>query len=93
MKSETIAKSQRRAAEILRRALAQHSPLFILAGLCLVLAVISPEFRQAKNLQQVGLRTCVVAIMAVGQILVILTAGIDLSYGRGEHLRKERTRR
>lgn len=67
--------------EALRRLLARHSPLVILAALCVVLAIISPEFRQPKNLQQVGLRTCVIAIMAVGQILVILTAGIDLSVG------------
>jgi ribose/xylose/arabinose/galactoside ABC-type transport system permease subunit len=51
------------------------------AVLSLILAAISPEFRGRGNLQQVGLRTCVVAIMAVGQILVILTAGIDLSVG------------
>jgi len=72
---------RQRSGEALKRALAQHSPLFILAGLCVILAIISPDFRQPKNLQQVGLRTCVVAIMAVGQILVILTAGIDLSVG------------
>jgi len=65
----------------LRRALARHSPLLIFAALCVVLAVISPEFRGGGNIQQVALRTCVVAIMAVGQILVILTAGIDLSVG------------
>ncbi len=63
------------------RRLARHSPLLIFAGLCIVLAMISPEFRGRGNLTQVGLRTCVVAIMAVGQILVILTAGIDLSVG------------
>jgi ribose transport system permease protein len=63
----------------LRRRLARHSPLLIFAALCVVLAMISPDFRGGGNLQQVGMRTCVVAIMAVGQILVILTAGIDLS--------------
>ncbi len=61
--------------------MAQHSPLVILAGLCLVLAAISPEFRTMNNLQQVALRTSVIAIMATGQILAILTAGIDLSVG------------
>jgi ribose/xylose/arabinose/galactoside ABC-type transport system permease subunit len=64
-----------------RRALARHSPLLIFAALCLLLAAVSPDFRGRGNIQQVGLRTCVVAIMAVGQILVILTAGIDLSVG------------
>lgn len=53
----------------------------ILAGLSLALAIVSPEFRQVNNLQQVALRTSVIAVMATGQILVILTAGIDLSVG------------
>jgi len=65
----------------LRRLFARNSPLFIFATLCVILAAISPDFRGGGNLQQVALRTCVVAIMAVGQILVILTAGIDLSVG------------
>jgi len=64
-----------------RRRLARHSPLLIFGALCLVLAAVSPDFRGGGNVQQVALRTCVVAIMAVGQILVILTAGIDLSVG------------
>ena len=65
----------------IRRFLAQHSPLFILAALCILLALWSEDFRQPNNLQQVALRTCVVAVMAIGQMLVILTAGIDLSVG------------
>lgn len=65
----------------LAQTLAQHSPLVILAGLCLGLAILSPEFRQLNNLQQVALRTCVIAVIATGQVLVIITAGIDLSVG------------
>lgn len=53
----------------------------ILAGLCLILAAWSPDFRSGDNLQNVAMRTCVIAIMATGQMLVILTAGIDLSVG------------
>ncbi len=65
----------------MRKSLARHSPLVILAGLCIVVAVVSPEFRGANNLQSVAYRTAVVGIMATGQTLVILTAGIDLSVG------------
>lgn len=65
----------------MKRLLAKHSPLVILASLCLVLAILSPEFREPRNLQQVSLRTCAVGIIAIGQVLVILTAGIDLSVG------------
>ena len=81
MSSDMDGTPRRFGPDALKRSLAQHSPLVILAALCLVLALLSPEFRQPKNLQQVGLRTCVIAIMAVGQILIILTAGIDLSVG------------
>ncbi|HIJ74348.1 MAG TPA: ABC transporter permease [Candidatus Hydrogenedentes bacterium] len=63
------------------RFLAKHSPLVILAALCIVLAVESPDFRKPGNLKQVAARTSPVAIIAVGQTLVILTAGIDLSVG------------
>lgn len=63
------------------RFVAKHSPLFILAALCILLAVFSPTFRSAGNLQGVAQRTAVVGIMAIGQLAVILTAGIDLSVG------------
>ena len=65
----------------MKKILARHSPLVILAGLCVVVAVLSPEFRDPRNLQSVAQRTAVVGIVATGQTLVILTAGIDLSVG------------
>ena len=65
----------------MKNLLARHSPLVILALLCIGVAVISPEFRSAQNLQTVAYRTAVVGIVATGQTLVILTAGIDLSVG------------
>lgn len=67
--------------ENFRSALVKHSPLVLLSGLCVALAVASPEFRNTTNLQNVAVRTCVVGILASGQLLVILTAGIDLSVG------------
>lgn len=45
------------------------------------MAVISSDFRSISNLQSVAYRTAVVGIIAVGELLVILTAGIDLSVG------------
>ncbi|HOJ32891.1 MAG TPA: ABC transporter permease [Candidatus Hydrogenedentes bacterium] len=65
----------------MKRFLAKHTPLVILAVLCLVLAVIFPNFRQTDNVQRLLQRTCVVAIIAVGQTLVIIVGGIDLSVG------------
>ncbi|MCC6145056.1 MAG: ABC transporter permease [Candidatus Hydrogenedentes bacterium] len=66
----------------MKRTLAKHSPLVILAALCVVMAVMSPEFRQAGNVQEVMRRTAVIGILAAGELLVILIAGIDLSVGR-----------
>ena len=46
-----------------------------------VLSIASPEFLTADNLFNVGSQTAVVAVIAVGVTLVIITAGIDLSVG------------
>jgi ribose/xylose/arabinose/galactoside ABC-type transport system permease subunit len=65
----------------MKRFLARHSPLIILAVLCALLALASADFRTPHNMQRVALRTAVIAIIATGEVLVILTAGIDLSVG------------
>ena len=65
----------------MKRFLARHSALFILAGLCVVLAVYSPDFRGGANLKSVAQRTAVVGVIALGELLVVLAAGIDLSVG------------
>jgi ribose transport system substrate-binding protein/ribose transport system permease protein len=65
----------------MKRFLSKHSPMVILAVLCIVLAVVSSDFRKPGNLKQVAYRTPVFGIMASGQTLVILTGGIDLSVG------------
>lgn len=65
----------------MKRFLARHSPLVILAGLCIVLAVLEEDFRQPRNMQQVAYRTCVVGLVAIGSTLVIVSGGIDLSVG------------
>ncbi len=65
----------------MKRFLAKHSPLVIFAVLCIVLAFLSENFGSASNLQSVSMRTCVVSIVAVGQVLVIISGGIDLSVG------------
>lgn len=65
----------------MKKFLAKYSPLFILGVLCLYLAFASPDFRSTGNLQSVALRTSEIGILATGELLVILTAGIDLSVG------------
>jgi ribose transport system permease protein len=45
------------------------------------LSIASPYFLTSNNLFNIGIQVSIVAIVAVGQTLVILTAGIDLSVG------------
>ncbi len=47
----------------------------------LFLSFASPDFLTADNLFNIGSQTAVVAVIAVGMTLVIITAGIDLSVG------------
>ncbi|MBI5095608.1 MAG: ABC transporter permease [Candidatus Hydrogenedentes bacterium] len=65
----------------MNRFLAKHSPLLILAALCIVMAFLLPAFSTPRNVTSVVYRTSVVGIVAVGQLLVIIVGGIDLSVG------------
>jgi ribose transport system permease protein len=60
------------------------SQLAAAAGLIVVviaMSIASPYFLTSNNLFNIAVQVSVVAIVAVGQTLVILTAGIDLSVG------------
>lgn len=56
-------------------------PLLILVVLIVLLANLSPVFFTPQNLGNVLTQSAAIAILAVGQLLVILTRGIDLSVG------------
>ena len=56
-------------------------PLLLLLLLVVVLAIATPHFLSPRNFANVGLEASVVAVLALGQLLVIITAGIDLSVG------------
>ena len=60
------------------------SQLAAAGGLIIIfiaLSIASPYFLTSNNLFNIGVQVSIVAIVAVGQTLVILTAGIDLSVG------------
>jgi ribose transport system permease protein len=59
----------------------QAGPLLILAVLAAAMALLSPYFLTDRNLTNLGFQTSIVAVLALGQLLVILTRGIDLSVG------------
>ena len=68
---------------LLRLALAviRLGPVLILVGLVVAMTFASPVFLTTRNVGNVLSQTAVIAVLAVGQLLVILTRGIDLSVG------------
>jgi ribose transport system permease protein len=56
-------------------------PVLILVLLVLFISVMTPNFLKPGNIGNILAQTAVIAIVAMGQHLVILTRGIDLSVG------------
>src|SRR5690242_843613 len=56
-------------------------PVLILLILAVVISLLTPNFLKPGNLSNILAQTAVIAIVAIGQQLVILTRGIDLSVG------------
>src|SRR5699024_4228996 len=55
--------------------------LFGLIGLSVVLAILSPSFLKIDNLMNIARQSSINALLSIGMLLPILTAGIDLSVG------------
>lgn len=55
--------------------------LLSLLLIMIVLTILSPQFLTVDNLLTVGLQMAPRAILAVGEVMIIITAGIDLSVG------------
>src|SRR5665647_547028 len=60
---------------------ANASGFAIVFGMAVVLALMTDTFVSGPNLDSLGRQVSIFAIIAVGELLVILTAGIDLSVG------------
>jgi ribose transport system permease protein len=56
-------------------------PVLILIILMVVCGVVTPSFLKPVNIGNILAQTAVIAVVAMGQHLVILTRGIDLSVG------------
>ena len=56
-------------------------PVLILAGLALAMTLLSPVFLTTGNVGNILSQTAAIALLAIGQLLVIITRGIDLSVG------------
>src|SRR5947208_14809605 len=72
------ARSWRRAPLAVLRRL---GPLLALLAMCAILTALSDHFLTFDNLMNVFRQSAVNALLALGQLLVIVTAGIDLSVG------------
>lgn len=57
------------------------SPAVVLAFACVVFGLLNPRFYLPENLSLIAQQVAVVGALAIGQTLIILTAGIDLSLG------------
>ncbi len=74
---------RRRNYRLLRLALGviRLGPVLILAGLIIAMTMLSPVFLTTGNAGNLLSQTAAIAVLAIGQLLVILTRGIDLSVG------------
>ncbi|HEY5844012.1 MAG TPA: ABC transporter permease, partial [Mycobacterium sp.] len=57
------------------------SPLLVLIIASIVFTIINPRLASPANISLILQQVAVIAALAVGQTLIILTAGIDLSVG------------
>ena len=68
------------AADRLIRALARHRPLLVFTALLAVLIALKGRFN-GFDARALAVNTLPLALIALGQYLVILTRGVDLSLG------------
>jgi ribose transport system permease protein len=75
--------ASRAAYDALRVALfaLRAGPLLILVVLVAIVAATTPVFRTSDNVGNVLSQTSVISMLALGQLLAIVTRGIDLSVG------------
>jgi ribose/xylose/arabinose/galactoside ABC-type transport system permease subunit len=66
---------------MLRELISRLGPVIALVLLGIYLSLASPHFLRTDNMVNITRQSSVTAILAVGQTLVILTSGIDLSVG------------
>ena len=79
--TDAVGSAARRRALRWALRLVQLGPVVILAILVVVMGILSPYFFKSNNLTNLGFQTAVIAALAIGQLMVILTRGIDLSVG------------
>jgi ribose transport system permease protein len=61
--------------------LVEAGPVLMLIALVVLLTVLEPVFLTTRNIGNVLAQTAVISVLAMGQLLVIVTRGVDLSVG------------
>jgi fructose transport system permease protein len=82
--AEQFAQRQQSPLQRVQHLLHSHpslSPMLVLVVAFIIFTLLNPAFAQPRTLSIVIQQVAVIAALAIGQTLVILTAGIDLSCG------------
>jgi len=61
--------------------LVEAGPMLMLLVLVVILSILEPVFLTTRNIGNVLAQTAVISVLAMGQLLVIVTRGVDLSVG------------
>jgi len=77
----TVTTKSRGFGDVLRDFITRFGALFGLAALVIFLSIASPVFLSQANLSNIARQTTVNALLSIGLLLAIITAGIDLSVG------------
>jgi len=59
----------------------KYAAIVMLAVVVLVFSIASPYFLTTTNLMNIAIQTSVIGVLTIAQLIVLLTAGIDLSVG------------
>ncbi len=82
--AEQFAQRQQSPVQRIQQLLHSHpalSPLMVLIVACIIFTIINPRFASPGTISIILQQTAVIAALAIGQTLIILTAGIDLAVG------------
>lgn len=78
-KMEGYSKYKRKPGDVIQTIISKSSVLPIMIPLWIIFALSTPAFGTMRNLQTLLAATAVIAVAAIGETLILLTAGIDVS--------------
>ncbi len=79
--TKTSAQTGRTITMMLRRFLKEYMSIVMFLGLFIIASILSPAFLSVNNIVNIMLQNTIIGMLALGQTMVIISAGIDLSVG------------